>query len=107
MFFPAVVLRERVLGFEALRRSVRLVRGFFWRNLNAFLVVYLPMYLLGESVRWIEYDLPEWMGLSRDSGEGLSSPSLCEECHNVMTWLLSEIEYGVLSVVGVTLSLKF
>ena len=61
------------------------------------------MYLLERCVTWIEYDLPEWVGLSRDSGEGLSSPYLCEACRRVMTWLLSEIEYRVGGVNGVTL----
>ena len=43
MFTLCVVVLERVSGMDALKRSIQLVRGFFWRNLGVSFVTIIPM----------------------------------------------------------------
>ena len=43
MFTLSVVVLERVSGMDALKRSIQLVRGFFWRNLGVSFVTIIPM----------------------------------------------------------------
>ena len=43
MFTLSVVVLERVSGMDALKRSIQLVSGFFWRNTGVFIVTIIPM----------------------------------------------------------------
>ena len=43
MFTLSVVVLERVSGMDALKRSIQLVSGFFWRNVGVLIVTIIPM----------------------------------------------------------------
>lgn len=45
MFAVSAAVLERVSGIEALRRSIYLVREFFWRNLGVELVTLIPLFI--------------------------------------------------------------